>query len=92
MATSSLPPQTEAEVWLRIQQLVRNAHPGCEAIFVDAPPDGLAFRVRARNGRYRSGVITLLRHHREVRLNSAWLDRQMSDVANKRNRRKEQSS
>jgi len=56
-----------------IRQLVRNAFPACSAVFVEPPEGGIAFRIRAENGRYRSGVIKLLGHHGHVRLNTAWL-------------------
>lgn len=59
----------------RIQQLVRNAFPGCSAQFLAASPGALAFRVRAPTGRFRSGVLTVPAHHEGVRLNSAWLER-----------------
>ena len=60
-----------------LRQLVRNAFPGCSVVFVDPPAGGIAFRIRAGNGRYRSGVIKLLAHHGHVRLNGAWLAREM---------------
>jgi hypothetical protein len=61
----------------RIQQLVGNQFPGCAAEFLSASPGALAFRVRGPTGRLRSGIITLPAHHERVRLNSAWLERQL---------------
>jgi hypothetical protein len=60
-----------------IQQLVRNECPGCTVVFVGAPAGAVAFRIRAASGRFRSGVIKLLAHHGHIRLNSAWLKREM---------------
>ena len=62
----------------RIEQLVRNELPGCHAEFVAAAPrGGLAFRIRAASGPYRSGVIKLLGHHTRFPVNRAWLMNQM---------------
>jgi hypothetical protein len=60
-----------------LEQLVRNAFPGCCAMFLEAPAGGVAFCIRAENGRYRSGVIKVPAHHGHVRFNSAWLARQI---------------
>jgi hypothetical protein len=74
-----MPPKTLDKPQRRRQigQLVCNAFPTCTAEFVAAPAGGIAFRVRAANGRYRSGVIKLLAHHGHIRLNHAWLMREM---------------
>jgi hypothetical protein len=61
----------------QIERLVHNEFPNCEVEFVAAPRDSLAFRVRAMNGRNRSGVIKLLAHHGHIRLNRAWLAAQL---------------
>ena len=61
----------------QIEQLVHNEFPNCQVEFISAPRDGLAFRIRAANGRYRSGVIKLLAHHGHIQLNRAWLAAQM---------------
>jgi hypothetical protein len=61
----------------RIQQLIRNAFPGCTAQFLPADSGALAFRVRGPTGRPRSGVLRLLGHQGRVRLNADWLQRQL---------------
>jgi hypothetical protein len=63
----------------RIQQLARNAFPGSEVVFLRAQAGALAFRIRAVNGRFRTGIIKLLAHHQKVRLNPSWLQRQLAD-------------
>lgn len=60
-----------------VRQLARNEFPDCSVVFVTAPTGAIAFRISASSGRYRSGVIKLLAHHAHVRLNRAWLARQM---------------
>jgi hypothetical protein len=57
----------------RIERLVRNEFPGCAAVFVAAPAGGLAFRIVAPCGCFRSHTITLPAHHGHVRLNRSWL-------------------
>lgn len=61
----------------QIQRLVQNQFPNCKVHFITAPRDALAFRIRAPNGRYRSGIIKLLAHHGHIRLNRAWLTAQL---------------
>lgn len=61
----------------QIERLVHNVLRYCRVEFITAPRGGLAFRIRAVNGRYRSGVIKLLSHHGHIRLNRAWLSAQM---------------
>jgi hypothetical protein len=61
----------------RIQQIAKNAFPGSTVVFLRAQPGALAFRIRAVNGRFRTGVIKLLPHHGKVRLNRSWLQRQL---------------
>jgi hypothetical protein len=61
----------------RILQLVQNALPGSTVVFAGGTPGCLAFRIKSANGRYRSGTIKLLAHHRRIRLNRAWLQRQL---------------
>ncbi|MBI3865090.1 MAG: hypothetical protein HY290_24720 [Planctomycetia bacterium] len=62
----------------RIEQLVKNLLPGCTAAFMPGTDGGLAFRIRSKNGRFRTGIIKLLSHHQKVRLNRHWLQRQIS--------------
>lgn len=62
----------------RITQLVGNEFPECEAVFGEDDVDTLAFRIRSREGNYRTGTIRLLRHHSHVVLNKAWLLEQVA--------------
>jgi hypothetical protein len=61
----------------QIQRLAHNAFPNGVVVFVEAPRGGLAFRIRAVNGRFRSGTIKLLSHHGHIRLNRDWLAREI---------------
>jgi len=59
----------------RLEQLVQNDFPGCVVVFLPSTDGSVAFRIRAKNGRYRSGAIKLMPHHRAIRLNKSWLER-----------------
>jgi hypothetical protein len=62
----------------KILQLVQNAMPGAHVVFSADDSDSISFRIRADNGQFRTGLITLLPHHAKIRLNRTWLERQIA--------------
>src|SRR5262245_36147844 len=60
----------------RIQQLVRNEFPGCEAVFLPSSRS-LTFLVRSQASQYRSAIIRVPSPGSRIALNKAWLLRQL---------------
>jgi hypothetical protein len=61
----------------RIRQLAHNEFPGCTIEFIARGDDGISFQIKSKNGRLRSGAISLLPHHGHIRLNRRWLKQQL---------------